>query len=83
MANSVHFKPNSPSFSARSLHRACELKRVLTLPKGEDGFIRVIARADNHLLLGLQGVGAGLLAPGCALAQTTLEAFFVTLSSKG
>jgi dihydrolipoamide dehydrogenase len=26
----------------------------------EDGFIRVVARADNHLLLGIQGVGAGV-----------------------
>ena len=24
------------------------------------GFIRVVARADNHLLLGIQGVGAGI-----------------------
>ena len=27
------------------------------------GFIRVVARADNHLLLGIQGVGAGF--PNC------------------
>ena len=26
----------------------------------EVGFIRVVARADNHLLLGIQGVGAGI-----------------------
>jgi dihydrolipoamide dehydrogenase len=26
----------------------------------EDGFIRIVARADNHLLLGVQGVGAGI-----------------------
>ena len=26
----------------------------------EDGLIRVVARADNHLLLGVQGVGAGI-----------------------
>ena len=26
----------------------------------EAGFIRVVARADNHLLLGIQGVGAGI-----------------------
>jgi dihydrolipoamide dehydrogenase len=24
------------------------------------GFIRMVARADNHLLLGIQGVGAGI-----------------------
>jgi dihydrolipoamide dehydrogenase len=33
--------------------------RALTLGR-EDGFIRVVARADNHLLLGVQGVGAGI-----------------------
>jgi dihydrolipoamide dehydrogenase len=33
--------------------------RAMTLEK-EAGFIRVVARADNHLLLGVQGVGAGI-----------------------
>jgi dihydrolipoamide dehydrogenase len=33
--------------------------RALTLGR-EEGFIRVVARADNHLLLGVQGVGAGI-----------------------
>lgn len=33
--------------------------RALTLGR-EDGFIRVVARFDNHLLLGVQGVGAGI-----------------------
>jgi dihydrolipoyl dehydrogenase len=33
--------------------------RALTLGR-EDGFIRVIARADNQVLLGVQGVGAGI-----------------------
>jgi dihydrolipoamide dehydrogenase len=28
--------------------------------ENETGFIRVVARADNHLLLGIQGVGAGI-----------------------
>ena len=33
--------------------------RAMTL--GSDtGFIRMVARADNHLLLGIQGVGAGI-----------------------
>ena len=33
--------------------------RAMTL--GSDaGFIRVVARADNHILLGIQGVGAGI-----------------------
>jgi dihydrolipoamide dehydrogenase len=26
----------------------------------DTGFIRTVARADNHLLLGIQGVGAGI-----------------------
>jgi dihydrolipoamide dehydrogenase len=33
--------------------------RAMTLEQ-EDGFIRVIARTDNHLVLGIQGVGAGI-----------------------
>jgi dihydrolipoamide dehydrogenase len=33
--------------------------RALTLDR-EDGFIRSVARADNHVLLGIQGVGAGI-----------------------
>lgn len=33
--------------------------RAMTLEQ-ETGFIRVVARADNHLLLGIQGVGAGI-----------------------
>ncbi|TPN83617.1 dihydrolipoyl dehydrogenase [Mesorhizobium sp. CU2] len=28
--------------------------------QGEDGFIRVVARADNHLVLGIQAVGQGV-----------------------
>jgi dihydrolipoamide dehydrogenase len=36
----------------------------------DDGFVRVVARADNHLLLGIQAVGADVseLAAGFALA---------------
>lgn len=36
----------------------------------EGGFVRVVARADNHLVLGIQAVGAGVseLSAGCALA---------------
>jgi dihydrolipoamide dehydrogenase len=26
----------------------------------DTGFVRMVARADNHLLLGIQGVGAGI-----------------------
>lgn len=33
--------------------------RALTLDR-EDGFIRTVPRADNHVLLGIQGVGAGI-----------------------
>jgi dihydrolipoamide dehydrogenase len=33
--------------------------RAMTLAS-DTGFIRVVARADNHLLLGIQGVGAGI-----------------------
>ena len=27
---------------------------------GEEGFVRVVARADNHLVLGIQAVGQGV-----------------------
>jgi dihydrolipoamide dehydrogenase len=33
--------------------------RALTLDRG-DGFIRLVVRTDNHLLLGIQGVGHGI-----------------------
>ena len=33
--------------------------RALTLGR-EDGFVRAVARADNHALLGIQAVGAGI-----------------------
>ncbi|MCC0037759.1 MAG: dihydrolipoyl dehydrogenase [Brucellaceae bacterium] len=33
--------------------------RAMTL-QSEDGFVRVVARADNHLVLGIQAVGAGV-----------------------
>jgi dihydrolipoamide dehydrogenase len=33
--------------------------RAMTL-EGEAGFIRIIARTDNHLVLGIQGVGSGI-----------------------
>jgi dihydrolipoamide dehydrogenase len=33
--------------------------RALTLDR-EDGFIRMVARVDNHVLLGVQGVGTGV-----------------------
>ncbi|MGO4560054.1 dihydrolipoyl dehydrogenase [Mesorhizobium sp. 2RAF21] len=33
--------------------------RAMTM-LAEDGFVRVVARADNHLVLGIQGVGRGI-----------------------
>jgi dihydrolipoamide dehydrogenase len=43
--------------------------RAMTLG-ATGGFVRAVARADNHLLLGIQAVGAGVseLAGACALA---------------
>ena len=43
--------------------------RAMTLEQ-DAGFIRVVARADNHVLLGIQGVGAGIaeLSAGFSLA---------------
>jgi dihydrolipoamide dehydrogenase len=35
--------------------------------QGEDGFVRVIARADNHLVLGIQAVGQGVSELAAAL----------------
>jgi dihydrolipoamide dehydrogenase len=44
--------------------------RAMTLAAGE-GFVRITARADNHLILGIDAVGAGVseLAAGFALAM--------------
>lgn len=33
--------------------------RAMTL-EGESGFVRIVARADNHLVLGIQAVGSGV-----------------------
>ncbi len=41
--------------------------RAMTLER-DAGFIRVVARADNHLLLGIQGVGAGIAELSAAFA---------------
>ena len=35
---------------------------------GEDGFVRVVARADNHLVLGIQAVGQGVSELSAAFA---------------
>lgn len=45
--------------------------RALTLGR-DDGFVRVIARSDNHVLLGIQGVGAGIAELSAAFS-TALE----------
>ena len=34
----------------------------------EDGFVRVVARADNHLVLGIQAVGSGVSELSAAFA---------------
>ena len=34
----------------------------------DDGFVRVVARADNHLVLGIQAVGAGISELSAAFA---------------
>lgn len=46
--------------------------RAMTIER-EDGFIRVVARADNHLILGIQAVGVGIseLSSAFALAVET------------
>jgi dihydrolipoamide dehydrogenase len=33
--------------------------RAMTM-EAEDGFVKIVARADNHLVLGLQAVGSGV-----------------------
>jgi dihydrolipoamide dehydrogenase len=50
----------------------------------EAGFIRIVARADNHLVLGVQAVGAGVaeLATAFSLAiemSATLEDIAATI----
>ena len=41
--------------------------RAMTL-QGEAGFVRVVARADNHLVLGIQAVGSGVAELSAAFA---------------
>jgi len=42
--------------------------RAMTIER-EDGMIRVVARADNHLLLGIQAVGVGISELSSSFAQ--------------
>ncbi|MFK3667621.1 dihydrolipoyl dehydrogenase [Ochrobactrum teleogrylli] len=42
--------------------------RAMTVGR-EDGFIRVVARADNHVILGIQAVGVGISELSSAFAQ--------------
>lgn len=46
--------------------------RAMTIER-EDGFVRVVARADNHLILGIQAVGVGIseLSSAFAIAVET------------
>ena len=43
--------------------------RAMTMER-DDGFIRVIARADNHIILGIQAVGAGVSELAAAFAES-------------
>jgi dihydrolipoamide dehydrogenase len=36
--------------------------------QAEDGFVRIVARADNHVVLGIQAVGAGVAELAAAFA---------------
>jgi dihydrolipoamide dehydrogenase len=62
-AKAVGFEIQTGLFPFQANGRAMTLER-------DAGFIRVVARADNHLLLGIQGVGAGIaeLSAGFSLA---------------
>lgn len=42
--------------------------RAMTIER-EDGMIRLVARADNHTILGIQGVGVGISELSAAFAQ--------------
>ncbi len=42
--------------------------RAMTIER-EDGMIRVVARADNHVILGIQAVGVGISELSAAFAQ--------------
>lgn len=52
-AEAAHIKFVSGLFPFQANGRAMTTEQ-------EAGFVRVVARADNHLLLGIQGVGAGI-----------------------
>jgi len=62
-AKAAGFDTIVSSFPFRANGRAMTLER-------EDGFIRIVARRDNHLILGIQAVGAGIseMAAGFGLA---------------
>jgi dihydrolipoamide dehydrogenase len=52
-AKAAGIEISSGLFPFKAIGRAMTLER-------EEGFVRIIARADNHLLLGIQGVGTGI-----------------------
>jgi dihydrolipoamide dehydrogenase len=62
-AKAAGFDTTVSNFPFRANGRAMTMER-------EDGFIRIVARVDNHLVLGIQAVGAGIseMAAGFGLA---------------
>lgn len=62
-AKAAGFETIVSNFPFRANGRAMTMER-------EDGFIRIVARKDNHLVLGIQAVGAGIseMAAGFGLA---------------
>ena len=47
----------------------CRQRRAMTL-ESTDGFVRVVARRDNHLVLGWQAVGRGVSELAAAFSQS-------------
>ncbi len=62
-AKAAGFETIVANFPFRANGRAMTMER-------EDGFVRIVARKDNHLVLGIQAVGAGIseMAAGFGLA---------------
>ena len=56
--------------------------RAMTL-QGEDGFVRVVARADNHLVLGVQAVGTGVSELSAAFSLAATPAASASASRSG
>ncbi len=60
-AKAAGFEIKTGSFPFQANGRAMTTER-------EEGFVRVVARADNHLVLGIQAVGAGISELSAAFA---------------